>query len=250
MSHSGIRSSDFRSFLSQTSIEGLGDDLKKVLLSRMQIDGEHVLAQKRLYPAAAVVRIYWVARSPQPWPPDVFPYHLELGAKRDPFARLKRREFTKLLVARQGEIRVTALGLTADLCGECCLFDLRAIGRVDVARVGRGDRSYFRERGFPFHNDIEVGALSPVGPEEAGAVSREHGLVVLDGAKVFFVDFGSVQHLGLERFSGSKNGTFVSGLGGIRDVAIEWSPGQALGLPGLGRGQYMITLEQFREGHE
>ena len=110
------------------------------------------------------------------------------------------------------------------------IVDASSVRQITCLGVGRFPhnalRPYVGEDPKAYYDDPErfdPGCL-------CGQISRDHGLVFVDGTgQVKFRDFGTEKTGGRD---GSKNGTWIDGRQPVRDVVIDWVPGTYLGLGG------------------
>ena len=106
------------------------------------------------------------------------------------------------------------------------LYALSDPTRLDVLRFGR-------------HPDQDVQLIDQT-------VSREHGLVILAGGAPLFCDYGTLKG---GAHSGSMNGTYISGVGRVRDTILQWLPAWKLEIGtfqtrgGTPRSRYEIAYE-------
>lgn len=116
------------------------------------------------------------------------------------------------------------------LLSQAFLFDATSVGQIMCLGVGRFPHNQLR----PFVGEnIDRYYENPELLDPAcicGQISRDHGLVFMDGdGKVKFRDFGTRKS---GSRSGSKNGTWINGECRVQNAVIDWRAGDYLGLGG------------------
>ncbi len=113
---------------------------------------------------------------------------------------------------------------------EAFLFDATSVGQIMCLGVGRFPhnqlRPYVGEDMDRYYDEPDV--LDPACI--CGQISRDHGLVFMDGeGKVKFRDFGTKKK---GSRSGSKNGTWINGEYRVQNQVFDWREGDYLGVGG------------------